>query len=155
MEPSSLSSVILLRLPSSPVRTQLMLTIPSWGPGAPYPQSGVPFPKIRVYSLPKVQNNTIGAFYSTVSDCNKKKTLFCTFCQKIFCNVVYKRCTRTKDNDCNPVQVFWTPTPAPWPGAAWPTTASWTWWPPSNGSQRTSPSSAAIRVWASRWLLLL
>ncbi len=85
----------------------------------------------------------------------KKNPLFCTFCQEFFCYVVYKCCTRTKDNGCNPAQVFWTPTPAPWPGAAWPTTASWTWWPPSNGSQRTSPSSAAIRVRASRWWLLL
>ncbi len=54
MEPSSLSSVILLRLLSSPVRTQLM--IPLWGPGAPYPQNGVPSPRIRAYSLPLVQN---------------------------------------------------------------------------------------------------
>jgi hypothetical protein len=57
MEPSSLSSVILLRLLSSPVRIQLMLAIPLWGPGAPYPQNGVPSPRIRTYSLLMVQNN--------------------------------------------------------------------------------------------------
>jgi hypothetical protein len=56
MEPSSLSIFILLCLLSSPVRTQLMLIIPLWGPGALYPQNGDPSPRIRAYSLPRVQN---------------------------------------------------------------------------------------------------
>ncbi len=30
---------------------------PLWGPGAPYPQNGVPFPRIHAYSLPMVRTN--------------------------------------------------------------------------------------------------
>jgi hypothetical protein len=55
-ELSSVSSVILLCLPSSTVQSQLLLAIPLWGTGAPYPQSGIPFPRIRACSLPMVQN---------------------------------------------------------------------------------------------------
>ncbi len=57
-ESSSLSLAISLCLSSSPVRNQLMLTVPSWGYGAPYPQSGVPFPRIHAHSVPMVQNIT-------------------------------------------------------------------------------------------------
>ncbi len=56
MEPSSLFSDILLCLLSSPVRTQLMLIVPCWGPGAPHPQSGIPSPRVRAHSLSRVQN---------------------------------------------------------------------------------------------------
>jgi hypothetical protein len=50
--PSPVSLFILLCLPSSTVRNQLLLITLLWGTGAPYPQGGVPFPRIRAYSLP-------------------------------------------------------------------------------------------------------
>jgi hypothetical protein len=54
---SSLLSDILLCLLTSPVRTQLMLTVPHWGPGAPSPQRGVPSPRVRTHSLSRVQSS--------------------------------------------------------------------------------------------------
>jgi hypothetical protein len=45
-----------LRLLSSPVRTQLMLIVPCWGPWSPHPQSGVPSPRVHTYSPPRVRN---------------------------------------------------------------------------------------------------
>ncbi len=56
VELSSSFSAISLRLLSSPVQTQLMLIVSHWGPGAPHPQDGVPSPRVRVHSLPRVQN---------------------------------------------------------------------------------------------------
>jgi hypothetical protein len=53
-----MSSVILLRLPSSSVWDQLTLTVPCWGTGAPYPQSGVPFPRIRTHFCGRNARNT-------------------------------------------------------------------------------------------------
>jgi hypothetical protein len=41
---------------SPPVQTQLMLTVPHWGSGAPHPQNGVPSPRIGAHSLPRVRN---------------------------------------------------------------------------------------------------
>jgi hypothetical protein len=52
---SSLLPDILLCLLTSPVRTQLTLIGPHWGPWPPGPQSGVPSP--RVHSLSRVQNS--------------------------------------------------------------------------------------------------
>jgi hypothetical protein len=47
---------LLLCLLSSPVQTQLTLVVSHWGPGAPCPQSGVPFSRVRAHSLSRVQN---------------------------------------------------------------------------------------------------
>ncbi len=54
---SSLLPDILLCLLTSPVRTQLMLTGPHWGPQPPRPQSGVPSHGVRAHSLSRVQNS--------------------------------------------------------------------------------------------------
>ncbi len=56
MGSSSLFLSISSRLPASHVQTQLTRTDPNWGPRSPYPQSGVPFHRVRAHSLSRVQN---------------------------------------------------------------------------------------------------
>jgi hypothetical protein len=55
--PSPVSLAMLLCLPSSTVRNQLLLFTLPWRAGALYPQNGVPFPRIHAHSLPMVQNS--------------------------------------------------------------------------------------------------
>jgi hypothetical protein len=56
----SSSSCLLIssRLLASPVRAQLTLTDPNWGPRSVYPQNGVPSHRVRAHSLVRIQNMT-------------------------------------------------------------------------------------------------
>jgi hypothetical protein len=59
MGSSSLLTAILSRLSTSPVRTQLTLIGPSWGPRSPHPKSGVLSHRIRTHSPFRVRNTPL------------------------------------------------------------------------------------------------
>jgi hypothetical protein len=55
------------RLLFSPVQTQLTPIVRCWGPGPPFPKSGVPTPRVRAHPFPRARNNSVNVNSCSIS----------------------------------------------------------------------------------------